>query len=273
MAKIQAVSFLESNTKDKPNEDCVHVSTDQCFAVVADGATRLRANGRYPDINSSLASECVCHTLHEGYNQGIRDLRRLFIAANQKIAAINREEGITDEIQLLSAVAVAGYFSAQLPDLFQYAFIGDCGVLVYDQDLFPVYMTPNELAALEMFRDRWWEEEKGVKIWRSAWRNKPNERRMTHGGLTGQEEALSYLRADFVRDLKPGDTILLYTDGILPFVYESRFRQYVRMYARAGSGHREMIYEYLETATLDLAAMGVKNFDDDRAFVAFSYEE
>lgn len=274
MAQIQAVSFVQDNRRGKPNEDFLQIGEDGRFAVVADGVTRMLEDGQYPSISARDASECVCHALCDGYRMGINDLRTLFIAANRGVAELNRIHGIREDSKLLGTVAVAGYFLPGYPSTFWYAFIGDCGMLVYNRDLFPICMTPNQVVALELFRDGWGlPEEARMQMWCSMLRNKSSERRMTYGGLTGEVVALDYLRADFIRDLMPGDTIVLYTDGILPFVYEAEFRAHVQVYARLGEGYLPQIHRYLKTATEKLAGNEVKNLDDDRAFVAFSYDE
>ena len=101
-------------------------------------------------------------------------------------------------------------------------------------------------------------------------RNKPDTRHLTYGVLTGEPEALHYLETGSVR-LLPGDTAILFSDGILPFVFESSFREAaakaVLLSESVGELALSEIDKYIGDALSRLAGRAA-NLDDDKSFIA-----
>ena len=277
MPRVRMVSYLEKNNKRyrKPNEDFLALSADKRFAAVADGCTRTRIDGIYPAISAQIASQCFCELAVSAYEDGVHDLKAIFRHGNHGIRIENEKLGIIDPYELIGCVAVAGYFHNFHPDIFYYAYIGDCGILIYDRDLFPVFLSRNQLRTLELFRDRWGlDSEERMALWRNEMRNKPcKERRLTHGGLTGEKNALHYGHSGY-RIVEPGDTVLLFTDGILPFVFDMTFRRIIQKCLLLAVRDIALVMApYIKNRIPKLAKEGEKNLDDDKAFVAFSYDE
>lgn len=274
--KIEVISYLQENTRtsyQKPKEDFVLISSNKRCAAVADGVTRMRINGIYPDLSTQIAAECLCRSMIGSYERGERRMNVIHEEANRRIAYLNAAYSITEESELLECVGAMGYFEDKHQNIFYYGYLGDSGILVYDRELYPVFMTQNNLEVLEFFRDRSGLDEPTCEYeWRTKLRNKPGSRRMTRGGLSGEPDAIEYVRTGTVL-LEGGDTILLFTDGILPFVYERAFRSLVQICLSERVDYGSKVTQYIASHIPALADKGIKNLDDDKAFIAFSYDE
>ena len=89
---------------------------------------------------------------------------------------------------------------------------------------------------------------------------------MTYGALTGEAEALEYLIRGRIR-LSIGDTVLFFSDGIYPFIFDIRFRNYLRERLKRRQGFFR-IGEYIGVLLPDLKSQNISNLDDDKALVA-----
>lgn len=277
---IREFIFTQNNTKKgKPNEDCWGKSPSGAY-VVADGATRPRnEKGEYPELSARLAAEAFCATALLAL-QNDNSILWAFSYGNDAIKEVNRENGITldtaDHLQhdFLACVGVVGMLTGKFPYELHCGYIGDCGVLVYDKDLLPVFLSENQLAALEQFRDQWGFGDNADEqrlFWCTHIRNQHPSRHMTYGSLTGEREAIVYVRNGFVK-LEPGDTVLLFSDGILPFIYDRWFRRILRHDFREKLGNKfiDIFENNLVRLAQELRAGGVKNLDDDKTLIAIS---
>lgn len=279
MPQIKAISFCADNTKpnQKPNEDFFVVSYNEKIAAVADGATRSYIQGKYPECSALIAATTFCKWVVYQFMLG-KSFNEAFEYANNEIAEQNRIFGITPQTcdylnnDYFSCSGVAGMFSKENPHLFTYGSIGDCRVLIYDKGCSPVHVSEDPLGTLEKFRDNaGFDDTSRHLFWRKMLRNNPHQRHMTYGALTGEPEAMSYLKMGRIY-LQDGDTIVLCTDGISPFLCNYVFRALIRdSFGQAYAAIEEHMKDLLTWMTPQLAAQGIQNLDDDKAFVAFSF--
>lgn len=277
MSNISALTFQQGNKKGKPNDD-YYCMAGRVFAV-ADGVSRTPySKAQYP-ATSQLAAAIFCIEVTCALEKG-KAFEQAFAHANGAIVEMNKAKGITPETleyllrDYVSCMGVAGMLSKEVQNRFSYGYVGDCGILVYGADGLPIYMSENDVFVLETFREqRGFATQDERRIWwRHDMRNRPDARYMTYGALTGELEALSYLRTGFV-DLQPGDIVILFSDGMYPFLFDRVFLKLVAdmlSYPFEQEGKRQAIAGYLSIAEKDLRERHVGNLDDDRTMITFT---
>jgi len=296
-SKLRVIQFLQDNTKNKPNEDFLHVSRSSQIFTVADGISRsVEKGGEYPVPSpASLASKEFClsawlsirtrssvkKSLDQGSSLSEADIMSAFHKANLDIAELNESLGITPKLDyfendLAGCVAVLGVLdTVSSPPLLRFGYIGDCGLLVFDKDLNPVFLSDNnEIGPLELFRENTMFADKKDKMvfWRKKLRNRPNAPHLTYGSLTGEEEALAYVKTESI-SFEPGLIGVLFSDGILPYIFHPRFRAAVMKQLHSGDESIETVRKDVDFLTKELGAKHVSNLDDDKAFIAFCIDE
>jgi len=278
--RVRVFSYIQDNERSKPNDDCGSVARFQNswgFSV-ADGVSRTISENQPNAIFSSYpAAETFCHRTARLLAVGSRTLHETFAYANVCIRRVNEAVGITPETvdylgrDYLCCTAVAGTILTD-PNRFAYGCIGDCGVFVYDEGFFPVFLSENPVGILESFREGWrfLDDRERYLFWRKELRNRAS-RRMTYGALTGEPSALAQVKYGYV-DLQEGDTVVLFSDGVYPFIFERFFRMQVAGLLNMETTVEEkctMLRQYFDVATPELAVRGVRNLDDDRTLIAF----
>lgn len=275
---IKALSFIQGNTRAKPNEDYLLCSPGNPIFAVADGVSRSRINGIYPELSSVCAAKQFCDSVTKALTPCNHSIYSAFMVANIAIAELNAANGITRETvdyaynDYLACMGIAGRFSDNYPRRFEYGFIGDCGILVYDINCMPKFLSDNRIAVLEQFREAWgFEDEKEKYIyWRNTLRNRPNAPYMTYGAMTGEISALHYLRTGYI-DLAPKDTLILFSDGIYPFIFSRGFREEIITALKDdkdGVLVRSYLGAYAVSMIPELEQKSVQNLDDDKTFIA-----
>jgi len=291
-AKVRVLEFLQDNTKNKPNEDALCVSESKAVFAVADGVTQfVEKGGTYPELPTAAVvarafcfdavgsmSKSIEEVLNESRAIYAREIISAFRVANSKIAGFNGGLGADYfENDLAGCVGVLGVLDGAESGspILHYGYIGDCGLFVFDKDLHPVFLSDNNnIGPLEQFREGtpFSDKRAGAVFWRRDLRNHPDARYLTYGVLTGEEEALSYVKTGSV-SLEAGDTAILFSDGILPFIFCEEFRTALRIQLHSGSKSVEQVRNTISALTKKLSKRHILNLDDDKAFVAFSIQE
>ena len=156
-----------------------------------------------------------------------------FEIANAAIGAMNEEHGInSDTVNYLDRdyLACVGVAARILEGGYcvSYGYIGDCGIMIFDAVGMPVFVSENSLAQLEQIRNLWgYVDEQKTLFWRKELRNNPGRRGLTFGALTGESAALSYVRTGMT-EIQLGDTVVLFSDGIYPYLLHRSFRMEIR---------------------------------------------
>ena len=283
MKNIRVIAFEQKNTKGKPNEDCHYwvsfMDKNKAFAV-ADGVSRTPGNvpQLHVPLSSYTAAATFCHQVACALVTN-QTMQEAFARANVAIAELNQAAGIGPENvdylvhDYLGCVGVAGVITAESPNRLAYGHIGDCSILVYDANYFPMLLPYNSVGLLEYFREgRGFADENEEKVfWRKEMRNRV-ARFMTYGVLTGEALALSQLRTGYI-DLEPNDTVILFSDGIYPFIFDIRFLKAVSslLHASCDEGNAHTVLDdCISVVREDLQRRGSRNLDDDKTLIAFT---
>lgn len=130
------IKNIKSGTKKnlatgKPNEDYFSILTERNLFVIADGVTRDKENGKYPNPSpSSEVSKIFCHKVIEVYSGTKLNLKKVFVEANKEIKKYNvRYPGYFKPGTVGIAVLIEG-------NNLSFASIGDCiGIILRNGNL------------------------------------------------------------------------------------------------------------------------------------------
>ena len=115
-------------------------------------------------------------------------------------------------------------------DILNYAYICDCGVIVYDKNGTIKFKTEDDK---ELYSDPYinkigisWDLPEARRIVRSEYRNNINNivdgNCVSYGALTGEETAINFIKSGQLK-LDAGDIIIVYSDGFACFLTENDF--------------------------------------------------
>lgn len=278
MSNRSVLTFQQKNKKGRPNDDYYCWRMNGNSFAVADGVSRTQNPGAERPATSRLAAAAFCTEATRALERG-KSFEQAFTCANVTIAGINEAKDITPETvdyldrDYICCVGVAGVLEEDIPNRFSYGYLPDCGIFVYDRDRLPILVSENHLSVLEAFREKRGfvsTDEKRI-WWRRDMRNHPDARTMTYGVLTGEPAAVSYLKTGYV-DVQPGDVVILFSDGMYPFLFDRVFLKLVAdvlSYPSEQEGKRQAVAGYMSVAEKDLRQRHVGNLDDDRTMITF----
>lgn len=223
---------------DFPIEDQYYANEN--VAIVADGITRDPIGmsdfskftkkdfiEKYPrPSGAELAAKEVCSS----FSNTTGSLVDRLIEANRSVKRLN--EKCINECDYLENDyygTVASCVSIE-DNILNYAYICDCGVIVYDKNDNIRFKTDDDK---ELYSDQYinkigipWNLPEARKIVRSKYRNNLNNiidgKCVSYGALTGEESAVSFIRSGQLK-LEDGDTIIVYSDGFSYYLNEFEF--------------------------------------------------
>lgn len=202
--------------------------------VAADGVTRGPHNNEpYPSpspaaLAAQAAVRAMAKFLADHHESNELAIAGAFIAGNQAVGHLNAELGLFQSCDYLAkdlAGTVAACAVAE-GDLAYYGFIGDCGVAKLTSRGAVNWQTADEVTPVRKhFPDaKKVGLEERYRVVRRDFRNKPGAPHPTYGVMTGEREALTYVRSGQT-SLDKGERLLVYTDGVTPYLNDGRFCQ------------------------------------------------
>jgi serine/threonine protein phosphatase PrpC len=246
---IQEIQFSNSREEYKrynlPDEDFIYVK-DNAFAAF-DGVTILFQNP-YPNPSPARkAAEIGAQTVVENLlvNQDKVNpeelLKDSFIKANEKIKNYNESLGVTPKTVNHTSkqyAATVGSFGFIKDNILYAGLLGDCGVLVlnekgdkeigldYDDRLLTEYMenflSPSPEINFDPMKHHIYIRQNVVNNPDLEYKGK----KINFAVMTGQKEAEQFLKIKST-EIKPGYTILFYSDGFTPFIEEKEFLEFL----------------------------------------------
>lgn len=237
---IYKKTFENIKTKDYnfPIEDQFYASNDE--AIVADGITRDPIGisdfskyshedflEKYPrPSGAEIAAKEICETFSKTSGSLIDKL----VKCNENIKMLN-EKYIPncDYLENDYYAAVASCIKIE-SDILQYAYICDCGVIVYDKFGNVKFQTEDDKR---LYSDPYinkigisWDLPEARVIVRRDYRNNLNNivngKCVSYGAITGEDSAIKFIKSGKV-ELSEGDIILVYSDGFYNFLHEKDF--------------------------------------------------
>lgn len=221
-----------------PVEDQYYANDNE--AIVADGITRDPIGisdfskckkqeflEKYPrPSGAELAAREVCST----FSNTTGSLVNRLIEANRSVKRLN--DKFINECDYLENDyygTVASCISID-DNILKYAYICDCGVIVYDKDGNVKFKTEDDK---ELYSDPYinkigipWNLPAARKIVRSEYRNNLNNivdgKCASYGALTGEETAISFIRSGLLK-LEDEDIIIVYSDGFSYYLTDKDF--------------------------------------------------
>ena len=223
-----------------PIEDQFYVNDNGDEAIVADGITRDQVGisdfnlisfeefiKKYPRPSGG---EIAAKTIVDTFKNSKGTLKNRLIECNNEVRKINAKYiKKCDYLENDYYGAVASCVKLESNTL-HYAFICDCGVIIYDKFGNIKFKTADEK---ELLSDPYinkigipWNLKEARIIVRRDYRNNPNNIKdnkcVSYGALTGEEEAINFIRTGKVK-LSPSDIVVLYSDGFVNFLDDKKF--------------------------------------------------
>lgn len=213
-------------------------------AIVVDGITRDPIG--ISDLNScsfnemlekyprpsgaELAAKEITKTFATAYGS----LRDKIIKCNEKVKILNKQcikkcDYLENDYYgaVLSCIKIEG-------TLLHYAFVCDCGIIIYDKLGNIKFQTKDEK---ELYSDFYinkigisWNLPEARVIVRKNYRNNINNiqdgKCVSYGAITGEEAAINFIRSGTIKLLE-GDILILYSDGFSNFLYDKEFIKHI----------------------------------------------
>ncbi len=221
-----------------PIEDQYYVTDNQ--AIVADGITRDPigiydfTNYSFDDMKekyprpsgAALAATEICKAFA---NTTSGTMKEKLIIANNMVKKLNDKYiKRCDYLQNDYFGAVAACIHIE-NDILNYAYICDCGVIVYDKMGNIKFQTEDDKKLYcdpFMNVNKSWADPEGRIIVRRDFRNNPNKtlngKCISYGAITGEKEATFFIKEGSLK-LAQNDFILLYSDGFSNFLHNKEF--------------------------------------------------
>lgn len=225
--------------------NCNFPIEDQFFAtdkeaIVADGITRDPVG--VSDLDSISFSEMLkryprpsggelaAKTIIEAFKENNGTLKERLIDCNNAVKKLNDKYiKKCDYLQNDYYGAVASCIRIK-DNILEYAYICDCGVIVYDKNGNIKFQTEDDKA---LYSDPYinnlnivWNLPEARVIVRREFRNKPNNIKngvcVSYGAITGEKEAEQFIRTGTL-PLEKDDIIIVYSDGFTNILKDNDF--------------------------------------------------
>jgi len=235
-----------------PQEDSFRFDPETGIFAVADGITRDCLNGRVADKTLAGIWNVFWHYPRPSPAREAADLFcRVFTAyaskfspedaifqgfreANKGIHFLNQREGLEGDYLVGDFAGCVGAGAIKKEDYLFWGFLCDCGVAVLDKkgnlrfktdDEGPHGKERKEGLDLIVAQNKGWANPEARRTIRRDYRNNSNQKD-SFGVLTGETSAMDYVRTG-VQRLRNGDYFLVYTDGMLPILFDSETEEVI----------------------------------------------
>lgn len=226
---MRTVLSFQWGAPEHPQEDALLRDDAHNIFLVADGVTRTPATAEYPNPSpAKLASERLLPATHRALlvlprvPEGFREACQ---AGNAAVRELNQELGLWNHSDYWGDDLAGAVFSGLLLNntSFVWGFMTDCGVAHLSSRGEMLWTTEDRLTPVRQYFPKMsTTKERFVRV-RQDFRNKPEAGLdRTFGTFTGEEAALAYLEVG-ERPFSAGETLLVFTDGMIPLIKNSEF--------------------------------------------------
>lgn len=259
-----------------PVEDQYYVSDN--LAIIADGITRNPIG--VPDLSGCTneefiqkypkpsGSEEVAKLICDTFSKVEGSLKERLIKCNEKAKELN-DKCIKkcDYLENDYYAAVASCLKIEKGAL-NYAFIGDCGLVLYDKFGNIKFQTEDSrepYRALHSKKDNIpFDKPEGRVRWRSVYRNNLNTKYgnicVSYGAITGEESAINFIYTGQIK-LDKGDKIVLYSDGFVNYIHDNDFIEQILNF------NELQFEEYVKMKS----SIDCKKYGPERTIILFEY--
>lgn len=271
------------NTKtinqDFPIEDAFYATDD--LVVVADGITRDPVGisdfkevsfqdflDCYPrPSGAELAAKEICSVFAS--NHANQSLLTLIEEANKNIRLLNQKYvPVCDYLENDYYGAVCASISID-KNILYYAYICDCGVIVYDRNGNIKFQTEDDKLKVDSYIAKsgaLWNLPSGrVKV-RKEYRNQPNHyiegALASYGALTGEKEAIHFIKSGSFY-LDSGDIIIVYSDGFTEYFKRNDFYDQLK--------HFKNNIQLFDTYVENVALLDYEKYGKEKTIVVLEY--
>ncbi len=243
---MKIISFTIVNSENKkynfPIEDFYLIDEKNKIFVVADGVSRdpledlskynyyesLKIfSKKYPRPSPSRdVAEIFCKNFLLSIKRE-KSVKKSFGECNKKIQKYNKKkfEKVDYLVNDFASCVASGIRLKN--NYFEYGFICDCGIAIFDKDGKLKFRTenqgPNKIHK-NVYKDKRLEnfsDSKTRKIIRKEYRNNPKQK-WAYGALTGEANAMHYVQMG-KQKFEKGDFILIYSDGLELAIFSKGF--------------------------------------------------
>ena len=240
------------NLAQIPEEDSFLSSCNTL--TVADGVTRDPSES-LPDIGSLFGkvefalnyprpspakhvADIFCSTsldfLSKSHSVNLDSISEAFKQANQAIAKYNLENLPNPDYLTNDFAGCVSALANITQDVVNWGYICDSGLAIFDKSGDLIFKTEDQGPTKQDkyiwqdtgLKDNSWENPLARKIIREKYRNNPSELH-SFGVLTGEPSALNYVQTG-QEYFKPGDQVIVYTDGLEKVIESGKFADELR---------------------------------------------
>lgn len=223
-----------------PVEDQFYVNDNGTEVIVADGITRdpigssdlstYSEDEFFKSYPRPSGGEIAAKTIVNVFKNGKGTLKERLIKGNRKLKEINNKYIKKCDYLINDYYGTVASCIKIEDNIMSYAYICDCGVIVYDQFGNVKFKTTDDK---ELYSDKYinkigipWHLKEARVIVRRDYRNNLNNIKdgkcISYGALTGEETAINFIKTGEVT-LDEQDTIIVYSDGMVNFLLEKEF--------------------------------------------------
>lgn len=175
-------------------------------------------------------AELAAKEIVKTFSNANGSLKEKLLVCNQKVKDLNNQYIVKcDYLENDYYGAVAACIKIE-NNILNYAFICDCGIIIYDSEGNIKFQTEDEK---ELYSDPYinnigvpWNLPDARVIVRREYRNNINNiqdgKCVSYGALTGEESAIDFIRTGKIK-LENGDFIIIYSDGLSNFLPRKDF--------------------------------------------------
>lgn len=267
MKSILTFEWEPQVTYKREGEDALFVDEKGGVFAVTDGVTRDKNDsGEYPYPSparqaAQIAAETIGNYLVNLEQISERKIHDAFVHANEAVKSLNEQLGLWNNHDYLERdlAGTVGVCAVVQKREVIYGYIGDCGIahlssqgeLLWHSDDDVITASSHFPKTNDIGRT-----ERTVRV-RRDFRNKPSAQHPTYGVLTGEEEAMHYVKTGRVQ-LEPGAVLVVYSDGAMPFIFEDD--DFSRLLF---NGNETQIYEYVAHRS------SAEKYSDEKTLILF----